>query len=154
MQFIFSGCVKANCHEFSGDRDPSEWRFLTSNIATAATSLMNHVSRILNAFCCILEDVTPGSGSAKAPLVTLPSASALSPIRRKLKSAEGGNVQEKEEKHEELGRKWTKPSQLLSPSNLGYFGSLPLYMKLHDLLKGTYATCKVYLCFVLFLQYR
>jgi len=50
---------------------------------------------------------------------------------------------EKEEKAEDLTKKWNKPTQLLSPGNLGYFVSHPLYVKLHELLKSTYSTCKV-----------
>ena len=50
---------------------------------------------------------------------------------------------EKEEKVEDLTKKWNKPTQLLSTSNLGYFVSHPLYVKLYELLKGTYSTYKV-----------
>ena len=70
------------------------------------------------------------------------SPSALSPIRRKSKTNDSAGL-EKDEKPEELGRKWNKPSQLLSPNNLGFFSAHPLYVKLYELLKGTYLTCKV-----------
>lgn len=78
-------------------------------------------------------------------MVALPSPSALSPIRRKVsKAVEGVVTVDKEDvKQEDLVRKWNKPTQLLSTNNLGYFPSQPLYIKLYELLKGTYSTCKV-----------
>lgn len=123
-------------------QDGKEWRFLNGHSGTSATCLLNHTCRILNAFCCVLEDVNPFSAAIKAPLVTLQGPSALSPIRRKLRSVEGP-ILDKDEKPEELGRKWSKPTQLLSPNNLGFFVVQPVYSKLYELLKGTHATCKV-----------
>ena len=45
---------------------------------------------------------------------------------------------------EDLAKKWSKANQLVSANNLGYFVAHPLYIKLHELLKGTYSTYKVY----------
>ena len=111
-----------------------------------AANLLSHVSKILNAFCCILEDINPLSNPIKPPLVALPTPSALSPIRRKVSKAVEGSILDKEEKVEEFGRKWNKPIQLLNPNNLGHFATQPLYAKLYDLLKGTYSTFKVDSC--------
>lgn len=122
--------------------DQKEWRFLNNKTAEIASSMLGHVCRILNAFCCILEDLNPFSSQNKSPLVSLPTPSALSPIRRKSKANDNG-ILDKDEKPEELGRKWIKSNQLLSPNNLGFFSAQPLYVKLYDLLKGTYSTCKV-----------
>ena len=150
--FIFNlGCVKVGLGEVLSEKDAKEWRFLNSSSATYAACLLSHTGRILNAYCCVLEDVNPFliPLALKAPLVTLPTPSALSPIRRKLRSGEP-NI-EKEEKPEEFSRKWNKPTQLLNSSNLGFFVAQPLYTKLFDLLKSTYATCKV--CFLLLYKF-
>lgn len=137
-----SGCAKAHFVECPIEKRNEEWRFLNEHLASSASYLLSHVGKTLNAFCCVLEDINPSNASLKAPLVVLPNPSTLSPIRRKLKSMDGPNS-EREEKPEEFGRKWTKPTQLLSSSNLGFFAPQPLYIKLYELLKGTYATCKV-----------
>ena len=136
------------------EKDLKDWRFLKVHSATAASCLLGHATLVLNAFCCVLEDVNPTLVSLKVPLVTLPTPSALSPIRRKLRSADGP-ILDKDDKSDEFGRK-NKP-HLLNPSNVGFFAAQPLYMKLYDLLKSTYATCKVcflsvlYFCFVCFI---
>lgn len=140
---VFLGCVKSSLNAAASESDQKDWRFLNGPTVGMATSLLVHVSKTLNAFCCALEDVNPLSSSAKAPLVTLPGPSALSPIRRKVSKAVEGSVLEREEKPEDFGRKWNKPTQLLNTNNLGYFLAQPLYVKLYDLLKGTYSTCKV-----------
>lgn len=130
--------------------------FLSSNLSTIASDMLCHISRILNGFCCIIEDINPLSQVPKAPLVTLPSPSSLSPIRRKTKSTDSSVLGDKDEKvdKEELGRKWNKPTQLLSQQNLGHFASNPLYVKLYELLKATYSTCKViFYCITIFVEY-
>lgn len=134
--------MKANLVESPSERRSEEWQFLNEHCGSSASFLLGHASKTLNAFCCVLEDMNPSNASLKAPLVMLPNPSTLSPIRRKLKNIDVP-ITEKDERPEEFGRKWNKPTQLLSPSNVGFFGSQPLYMKLYDLLKGTYATCKV-----------
>lgn len=123
------------------ETEAKEWHFLSGPLATIASHLLSHVSRVLNAFCCVLEDVNPLSVSIKTPLVTLPNPSALSPIRRKLRNSEGP-VLDKEDKSNEFARK-SKP-HLLNPNNLGFFAFQSLYVKLYELLKSTNATCKVY----------
>ena len=145
------GCVKSSSSAYQmrePNNEQKEWRFLNNKTAEMASCMLGHVCRVLNAFCCILEDLNPFSSQIKSPLVALPTPSALSPIRRKSKANESGGILDKDEKPEDLGRKWIKPSQLLSPNNLGFFSAQPLYVKLFDLLKGTYSTCKVspYLC--------
>ena len=61
-----------------------DWCHLSSDTAKVATAFFSHIARILNAFSCILIDLNPLCGGSKAPLVTLPSPSSLSPIRRKV----------------------------------------------------------------------
>jgi hypothetical protein len=70
--FIFFkiGCVKAGVSELQIEKD---WRFLKVHSATAASCLLGHATRDLNAFCCVLEDVNPTLVSIKVPLVTLPT---------------------------------------------------------------------------------
>ena len=123
-----------------------EFKFLSAEARALVYNLLVHVMRISNAFCCVVEDLNPQASGLKNPLVTLPNPSSLSPIRRKSKVAYPGEnaTQDKEEKFEE-SRKWSKPMQLLNPSNLGYFQPVSLYVKLFDLLKSTYSTCKVQL---------
>lgn len=132
--------MKAGLSEPQLEKDFKDWRFLNGPSAATASSLLGHATRVLNAFCCVLDDVNPLLVSLKVPLVTLPNPSALSPIRRKLRSTEG-LILDKEDKSDESGRK-NKP-HLLNPTNVGFFATQPLYVKLYDLLKSTYATCKV-----------
>ncbi|KAK4002443.1 hypothetical protein OUZ56_004272 [Daphnia magna] len=137
---LFAGCVKVDLNAPESEIEDKEWHFLTGPLATIASHLLSHISRILNAFCCVLEDVNPLSVSIKAPLVTLPNPSALSPIRRKLRNSEGP-ILDKEDKSDEFARK-SKP-HILNPSNIGFFASQSLYVKLYELLKSTNATCKL-----------
>ncbi|XP_046649350.1 huntingtin-like isoform X2 [Daphnia pulicaria] len=137
---LFAGCVKAGLNEPQLEKDFKDWRFLKGPSSATASCLLGHATRILNAFCCVLDDVNPLLVSIKVPLVTLPNPSALSPIRRKLRSTES-LISDKEDKSDESGRK-NKP-HLLNPSNVGFFAAQPLYVKLYDLLKSTHATCKL-----------
>lgn len=122
-----------------------DWIFLNPYLGTVASDMLCHINRVLNGLCCIIEDINPLSQAPKPPVVSLPSPSALSPIRRKSKSTDPTVAAEKDQKQEkeDFGRKWTKPTQLLSQQNLGHFANNPLYVKLYDLLKATYSTCKV-----------
>lgn len=140
IRFVSLGCEKQNLLSTFRRKDDKESS--SDGINQIASAFLLHICRILNAFSCVLEDLNPSSTSMKGPVVNLPSPSALSPIRRKSK-VNGGSVSEKEEKVEDVSRKWNKPIQLLNPTNLGFFTSNPLYMKLYELLKGTYDTCKV-----------
>ncbi|XP_057364436.1 huntingtin-like isoform X1 [Daphnia carinata] len=137
---LFAGCVKVDLNAPESETEDKEWHFLTGPLATTASYLLSHISRILNAFCCVLDDVNPLSVSIKAPLVTLPNPSALSPIRRKLRASEGP-ILDKEDKSDEFARK-SKP-HILNPSNIGFFAAQSLYVKLYELLKSTNATCKL-----------
>lgn len=141
IKLLSLGCVKVDLNAPESEIEDKEWHFLTGPLATIASHLLSHISRILNAFCCVLEDVNPLSVSIKAPLVTLPNPSALSPIRRKLRNSEGP-ILDKEDKSDEFARK-SKP-HILNPSNIGFFASQSLYVKFYELLKSTNATCKVY----------
>ncbi|EFX77022.1 hypothetical protein DAPPUDRAFT_106588 [Daphnia pulex] len=137
---LFAGCVKAGLNEPQLEKNFKDWRFLKGPSSNTASCLLGHATRILNAFCCVLDDVNPLLVSIKVPLVTLPNPSALSPIRRKLRSTES-LISDKEDKSDDSGRK-NKP-HLLNPSNVGFFAAQPLYVKLYDLLKSTHATCKL-----------
>lgn len=137
--FSWIGCVKAGLSDPQLEKEFKDWRFLKGPSSATASCLLGHATRILNAFCCVLDDVNPLLVSIKVPLVTLPNPSALSPMRRKLRSTES-LISDKEDKSDESGR---KNKHLLNPSNVGFFAPQPLYVKLYDLLKSTYATCKV-----------
>jgi len=65
-----------------------DWSHLSGDTAKVASAFFGHVARILNAFSCILIDLNPLYGGAKAPLVTLPTPSSLSPIRRKVNTTD------------------------------------------------------------------
>ena len=88
LQIRAAGCVKVGLNSSlrSCNRDAKEFRVLGAEAAVAASGLLTHIFRLLNVFCCVVEDLNPHAGVAKSPLVTLPSPSALSPIRRKSKT--------------------------------------------------------------------
>ena len=137
------GCVKFGLSSSLKSRDERDFRFISSEANEVINIYLVHILRTLSTFCCVLEDVNPHLGAMKGSIVTLPSSSSLSPIRRKSKASGESATPEKDEKIEDSSRKWNKPMQLLNQNNLGFFFPIPLYMKMFELLKSTYSTCRV-----------
>ncbi|XP_041041506.1 huntingtin isoform X4 [Carcharodon carcharias] len=112
--------------------------------------LFSHLMKIINICAHVIDDVAPGP-ALKATLPSLANTPSLSPIRRKGKERESA-----EQAAAPMSpKKSTESSPAARPADtvgaaptskstsLGSFYHLPPYLKLHDVLKATYANYKV-----------
>uniref|UniRef100_A0A061QFU3 Putative huntingtin n=1 Tax=Cupiennius salei TaxID=6928 RepID=A0A061QFU3_CUPSA len=111
--------------------------------------LFQHLMRLLNTFTHILEEQYPIPLSNRPALPSLPNAPSLSPIKRKNKTKEEavlsgtGSVKgspnrivdKVDTEKEKIGNKIT--------GTVGQFHTLPLYMKLFEILKGAHGSYKI-----------
>uniref|UniRef100_A0A8C9AKK9 Huntingtin n=1 Tax=Prolemur simus TaxID=1328070 RepID=A0A8C9AKK9_PROSS len=111
--------------------------------------LFSHLLKVINICAHVLDDVTPGP-AIKAALPSLTNPPSLSPIRRKgkEKEPEQASVPLSPKKGSEASAAARQPDPsgpvtTSKSSSLGSFYHLPSYLKLHDVLKATYANYKV-----------
>ncbi|XP_069797989.1 huntingtin isoform X3 [Narcine bancroftii] len=112
--------------------------------------LFSHLMKVINICAHVIDDVAPGP-VLKATLPSLSTAPSLSPIRRKAKereSAEQVAAPMSPKKNTESSPA-ARPADAVGTApaskstSLGSFYHLPPYLKLHDVLKATYANYKV-----------
>ncbi|XP_078417320.1 huntingtin isoform X4 [Cetorhinus maximus] len=112
--------------------------------------LFSHLMKIINICAHVIDDVAPGP-ALKATLPSLANTPSLSPIRRKGKereSAEQAAAPMSPKKNTESSPAARPPDAVgaaptSKSTSLGSFYHLPPYLKLHDVLKATYANYKV-----------
>uniref|UniRef100_A0A4W3JTK9 Huntingtin n=1 Tax=Callorhinchus milii TaxID=7868 RepID=A0A4W3JTK9_CALMI len=112
--------------------------------------LFSHLMKVINICAHVIDDVAPGP-ALKATLPSLANTPSLSPIRRKGKERE--SVEQTTAPMSP--KKITESNQAARPTDtvgaaptskstsVGSFYHLPPYLKLHDVLKATYANYKV-----------
>ncbi|XP_067838539.1 huntingtin isoform X1 [Heptranchias perlo] len=112
--------------------------------------LFSHLMKVINICAHVIDDVAPGP-ALKATLPSLANTPSLSPIRRKGKereSAEQAAAPMSPKKNTESSPA-ARPADAVGAAptskstSLGSFYHLPPYLKLHDVLKATYANYKV-----------
>ncbi|XP_069698723.1 huntingtin isoform X2 [Periplaneta americana] len=152
---VFAGLAVCSLRH-NESRTPGEaglWSVLRDKqLSSCAELLLLHVVRTLNIFVHILEETAPTVPTPKPSLPSLPTAPSLSPIKRKSKPieatpvmADGGRTrgispvktsQEKEERSSEEKKSGRGTA-------MGFFASIPHYMKIHDIVKNAYTNYKI-----------
>lgn len=119
------------------------WDIFTDKILSELSeALLSHIMKLLNIFHHVLDEITPVLPQSKPVLANLPTASTLSPIKRKKsdldksKIASAGKLIDIQEKGE-------KKEGVRTTSAMGYFANTPHYMKIYELLKSAYTNYKV-----------
>lgn len=120
------------------------WDMFTDKHLTAVTEqFFNHVLKLLNIFCHVIDEITPVQPQNKPVLPNLPAAAALSPIKRRksdlgerTKVMSPAKSSEKEEKAE-------KKADIMRSNFMGYFAGSLHYLKIYELLKTSYSNYKV-----------
>ncbi|KAF5303786.1 hypothetical protein FQR65_LT08121 [Abscondita terminalis] len=128
--------------EFSLDDSTCLWdMFHDIHLSNYIEQFFNHTLKLLNIFYHVIEEIAPIQ-IQKPVLPNLPTASTLSPIKRrksdfgdKYKIITPGKNLDKEDKHE---RKMENTKLNL----MGYFASSSHYLKIYELLKTAYSNYK------------
>lgn len=141
---LFAGIAVRNLKtiELSVESPGDSWDiFADKSLAELSEALLNHVMKLLNIFHHVLDEIAPVLPQSKPVLANLPTASSLSPIKRKKSDLErsrlvspGKLVETPEKGDRREGVKTTA---------MGYFANAPHYMKIYELLKAAYANYKV-----------
>ncbi|CAG5125625.1 unnamed protein product, partial [Candidula unifasciata] len=136
--------------KLSGAGDDGHWASISDKLLVPMIDqLFTHTARLLNACTHAIEESVPGPPQMKPSLPSLPNAATLSPVRRKMKGEKepnppisGGSpdiklgqkmpVKDPKEGEKDKSRK----------DSIGVFYNLPQYMKLFDVLKGSYSNFK------------
>ncbi|GFR89453.1 huntingtin [Elysia marginata] len=127
----------------SGLGDDGNWAAVSDRLLVPMIEqLFTHTARLLCACTHAIEETVPGPPQTKPILPSLPNASTLSPVRRKMKAdkdsgspAPGGSPDIKGDSKEAEKEKNKK-------EGLGVFYSIPQYMKLFDIFRGSYSNFK------------
>lgn len=134
--------------EITPEDAPSLWEmFSDKHFAHLSESFLNHVVKLLNVFHHVLDELAPALPQNKPVLGGLPTASSLSPIKRKKsdldksKIISPGKLTEKDEKTERM-------KEIAKANAMGYFCNLPHYMKIYETLRTAYTNYKVSVVFV------
>lgn len=115
--------------------------FSDKNLCELSEQFLNHIVKLLNIFSHVLDEIVPVLPQSKPSLPNLPSATNLSPLKRR-KSDMGDKAKiispmktpEKDDKGEKRDTKL---------NSMGHFASIPHYMKIYELLKIAYNNYKV-----------
>lgn len=116
--------------------------FSDKTLIELSEALLCHVMKLLNIFHHVLDEIIPALPQSKPVLPALPTASSLSPIKRrksdldKSKLVSPGKLVESSDKSDKKG-------DGIKTNTMGYFANVPHYMKIYDLLKSAYSNYKV-----------
>ncbi|XP_043918860.1 huntingtin isoform X2 [Protopterus annectens] len=133
------------------NKQEEPWPALSDRILSAMIEqLFSHVLKVINICAHVIDDLAVGP-ALKGSLQSLANTSSLSPIRRK-----GKEKEPVEQAAAPLSPKKTSETNAASrpvetagttptskSTSVGNFYHLPLYLKLYDVLKATYANYKV-----------
>ncbi|XP_015913152.2 huntingtin [Parasteatoda tepidariorum] len=121
---------------------------IDSYLSIVVGKIFLHVMRLLNIYTHVLEEQYPISHTNRTALPSLPNAPSLSPIKRKNKTKDdtptasptlkGSPIKIPDKIDIEKERSGSRIS-----GSFGLFHSHPLYMKLFDILRGTYCSYKI-----------
>ncbi|XP_055860312.1 huntingtin-like [Biomphalaria glabrata] len=133
-----------------GSEEDGHWATVTDRfLVPMIEQLFVHTARLLNACTHAIEETTPGPPQIKPSLPSLPNAATLSPVRRKMKGEKETNVpgpsgspdpksaQKTPGKESKEGDK-----DKTRKDGVGSFFNIPQYMKLFEVLKGSYSNFK------------
>lgn len=116
--------------------------FSDNSLSTLTEQFFVHILKLLNIFCHVLDEIVPTHPQSKPVLPHLPSATNLSPLKRrksdlgeKAKSISIGKSIEKDEKSE-------KRTESFKANLMGFFANSPHYLKIYELLKTAYTNYK------------
>lgn len=130
--------------EIGVESSNEQWAIICDEcLRELATAFLSHVMKMLNIFHHILDEIVPTLPQNKPVLPNLPTASSLSPMKRrkseldKTKTILPGKLLEKEEKPE-------KKNDTVKVNAMGYFANVPHYMKIYELLRSAYTNYKVH----------
>ncbi|CAH0556044.1 unnamed protein product [Brassicogethes aeneus] len=112
------------------------WDMFEHDYVTEKCELyFSHVIKLLNIFHHVINDLHPSVATSKTVLPSLPSASNLSPIKRRKSDLDKKMIllSEKDDKVEKSGRL----------NVIAAFAHLPHYLKIYEVLKSSYTNYKV-----------
>ncbi|CAL1538264.1 unnamed protein product [Lymnaea stagnalis] len=136
--------------KLSGSGDDGHWaavadRFLVPMIV----QLFTHTARLLNACTHAIEETMPGPPQVKPSLPSLPNAATLSPVRRKMKGEKetnppGPGASPDQKSGQKTPGKDQKDSEKdrNRKDGIGSFYNIPQYVKLFEVLRGSYSNFK------------
>lgn len=133
MVFSFSGVSVHNLKQnpdLTFEDSRGLWEvFADKSLSTCAEQLLNHVLKLLNILCYIIDEtpLTPQNKHALGP------GSALSPLKRR-KSDLGEKPRESKE----------DKSDSAKTHLIGYFANSLHYVKIYDILRTAYTNYKVF----------
>ncbi|XP_005093645.2 huntingtin [Aplysia californica] len=110
--------------------------------------LFTHTARLLNACTHAIEETNPGPPQVKPSLPSLPNASTLSPVRRKMKGEKDASPQapvgspDPKTGQKTPGKDSKDSEKDKKKDGIGAFYNIPQYMKLFDVLRGSYSNFK------------
>lgn len=116
------------------------WDMFTNNtFCEISEQYLTHVVKLLNIFHHVLSEIVPVHPQSKAVLPNLPTATNLSPLKRRKSDLDKKVLLSgKSEKDEKTEKKET--SKLNSAGN---FVTHPHYMKIYDVLRSSFMNYKV-----------
>ncbi|KAK4875471.1 hypothetical protein RN001_011893 [Aquatica leii] len=116
--------------------------FHDTHLSNLIEQFFNHTLKLLNVFYHVIEEITPVQLQNKPVLPNLPTASTLSPIKRrksdfgdKYKIISPGKSLDKEDKPE-------KKMENVKLNVMGHFANVPHYLKIYELLKTAHSNYK------------
>ncbi|KAH9487495.1 hypothetical protein Btru_075739 [Bulinus truncatus] len=134
----------------SGSGDDGHWAAVTDRfLVPMIEQLFVHTARLLNACTHAIEETIPGPPLVKPSLPSLPNAATLSPVRRKMKGEKDGNVPGPSgSPDQKIGQKTPGKDPKEGEKDksrkdcVGSFFNIPQYMKLFEILRGSYSNFK------------
>ncbi|GFO37998.1 huntingtin-like [Plakobranchus ocellatus] len=134
----------------SGTGDDGNWAAVSDRlIVPMIEQLFTHTARLLCACTHAIEETVPGPPQAKPILPSLPNASTLSPVRRKMKGDKdvgsptpGGSPDTKGGQKTPVKDLKEGEKEKNKRDGVGVFYNIPQYMKLFDIIRGSYSNFK------------
>ncbi|RUS73694.1 hypothetical protein EGW08_018541 [Elysia chlorotica] len=134
----------------SGIGDDGNWAAVSDRLLVPMIEqLFNHTARLLCACTHAIEETVPGPPQTKPILPSLPNASTLSPVRRKIKGdkdsgspAPGGSPDTKGGQKTPVKDSKEAEKEKNKKEGLGAFYNIPQYMKLFEIIRGSYSNFK------------
>ncbi|XP_018571399.1 huntingtin [Anoplophora glabripennis] len=115
------------------------WDMFTNNTyCEISEQYLTHIIKLLNIFHHVLSEITPVNPQSKVVLPNLPTATSLSPLKRRKSDLDKKVLSGKFEKDEKTEKKET--SKL---NSLGSFVTFPHYLKLFDMLRSSFMNYKI-----------
>lgn len=145
--FTISGKCIENLKNTS-DINPEETKhlwdiFSDKTLVDLSEQFLNHIVKLLNIFAHVLDEVVPHLPQSKTVLPNLPAPSSLSPIKRRKSDLSEKSRILSQAKGTDKDDKSERKSDSVKVNSMGYFVSIPHYMKIYELLRTAYNNYKV-----------